>query len=146
MTRALSSTQSGVTKRSRSDGAPIMAGLRKFDQGSQMNRFSNKNRRVRASLITGLLLMIAPYRASGQPGPVESSSNIECLEHLEVPDYPPLTRTSRFQAVLTEISLLFGSIVTRLIRALDRPPTRRNLVPEHQLLVNGADLVCVPQP
>jgi hypothetical protein len=52
------------------------------------------------SLIAGLLLVIAPYPASGQPGPVESPSNIECVEHLEMPDYPPLPRQGRFQAAL----------------------------------------------
>jgi hypothetical protein len=66
-----------------------------------MNPISGKNWRVGASLIAGLFLVIAPYRASGQPGPVESPSNIECLEHLEVPDYPPLARQARIQATLT---------------------------------------------
>ena len=71
-----------------------------------MNPISGKDCRVGASLIAGLLLVIAPYRASGQPGPVESPSNIECLEHLEVPDYPPLPRQARLQAIQTVKVLL----------------------------------------
>jgi len=71
-----------------------------------MNPISGKNWRVGASLITGLLLVIAPYRASGQPGPVESPSSIECLEHLEIPDYPPLPRQARIRAIQTVKVLL----------------------------------------
>jgi hypothetical protein len=71
-----------------------------------MNSISDKNWRVGASLIAGLLLVVAPYRASGQPGPVESPSNIECLERLEIPDYPPLARTARLQATQTVKVLL----------------------------------------
>jgi hypothetical protein len=52
-------------------------------------------------LIAGLLLVIAPDRASGQPGPAESPSNIECVEHLEIPEYPPLPRTARIQTIQT---------------------------------------------
>jgi hypothetical protein len=66
-----------------------------------MNPISGKNWRARASLIAGLLLVIAPYRASGQPGPTESPSNIECLERLEIPDYPPLPRTALIRAIQT---------------------------------------------
>ena len=61
---------------------------------------------ISASLIAGLLLVVAPHRASGQPGPVESPSNIECLEHLEIPDYPPLARQARIQAIQTVKVLL----------------------------------------
>jgi hypothetical protein len=61
---------------------------------------------VGASLTSGLLLMIAPYRALGQPGPAESPTNIECLEHLEIPDYPSLARQARIQATQTVKVLL----------------------------------------
>ena len=71
-----------------------------------MNPISDKNWRASASLIVGQLLMMAPYRASGQPGPVESPSNIECLEYLEVPDYPPLPRQGRVQGIQTVKVLL----------------------------------------
>jgi hypothetical protein len=71
-----------------------------------MNPISDKNWRARASLFAGLLLVIAPYRASAQPGLAESPSNIECLMHLEVPDYPPLPRTARIQAIQTVKVLL----------------------------------------
>ncbi len=57
-------------------------------------------------LVAGLFLMIAPYRALGQPGPVESPSNIECLERLEIPDYPPLARQAQIQAIQTVKVLL----------------------------------------
>ena len=57
-------------------------------------------------LIAGLLLTIAPYRASGQPGSVESPSNIECLESLEIPDYPPLARQAQIQVIQTVKVLL----------------------------------------
>jgi hypothetical protein len=71
-----------------------------------MNPISYKNWTGGASLIAGLLLVIAPYRALGQPGPVESPSNIECLERLEIPDYPPLPRQARIQAIQTVKVLL----------------------------------------
>jgi hypothetical protein len=71
-----------------------------------MNPISDKNWRIGASLIACLLVVIAPRRASGQPEPVESPSNIECLEHLEIPDYPPLARTGRLQATQTVKVLL----------------------------------------
>jgi len=71
-----------------------------------MNPISDKNWRVGALLIAGLFLVIAPYRASGQPGPGEGSSNIECLDHLEVPNYPPLARQARVQAIQTVKVLL----------------------------------------
>ena len=80
--------------------------LRYADQESQMNPTSDKNWRAGAWLIAGLLLVIAPYRASGQPGPAESPSNIECLEHLEIPEYPPLARQARIQAIQTVKVLL----------------------------------------
>ena len=50
--------------------------------------------------------MITPYRASAQPGPAESPSNIECLERLEIPDYPPLPRQARVQGIQTVKVLL----------------------------------------
>jgi hypothetical protein len=71
-----------------------------------MNPISDKNRKAWALLIAGLLLVIAPYRALGQPAPAESPSNIECLEHLEVPDYPPLPRAASIQAIQTVKVLL----------------------------------------
>jgi hypothetical protein len=71
-----------------------------------MNPIFDKNWGVGASLIAGLLLVIAPYRALGQLRPGESPSNIECLEHLEIPNYPPLARTGRFQATQTVKVLL----------------------------------------
>ena len=80
-----------------------------------MNPISDKNWGVSASLVAGLLLMIAPYRGSGQPGPVERPSNIECLEHLEVPDYPPLARQGRFQAVQTVKVLLSDQATVKSI-------------------------------
>lgn len=66
-----------------------------------MNPTADKNRRAATLLITGLLLVVAPNRASGQPRSLESPSNIECLEHLEIPDYPPLARAGRFQGAET---------------------------------------------
>jgi hypothetical protein len=64
-----------------------------------MNPISVKHGRAGALQIAGLLLMIAPYRASGQSGPVEVPSNIGCLEHLEIPEYPPLARVARLHAI-----------------------------------------------
>jgi hypothetical protein len=67
-----------------------------------MNPISHKDWRAGASLVAGLLLMmVALYRASGQPGPAENPSNIECLERLEIPEYPPLPRTARIQVIQT---------------------------------------------
>ena len=57
-------------------------------------------------LIAGLLLAVAPYRASGQSRPGESPSNIECLERLEIPDYPLVARTARIQVIQTVKVLL----------------------------------------
>jgi hypothetical protein len=71
-----------------------------------MNPISDKNWRAGASLMAGLLLVIAPYVASGQALPMESPSNIECLERLEMPDYPPLPRTAGVQATQTVKVLL----------------------------------------
>jgi hypothetical protein len=48
-----------------------------------------------------VVLAIAPHRASGQPGPAESPSNIECVEHLEIPDYPPLALSAHIQGTQT---------------------------------------------
>ena len=61
---------------------------------------SDKNRRAGALLPAGLFLVLTPYCALGQPGPVEVSPNIECLEHLEVPVYPPLARAGRFPGTM----------------------------------------------
>src|ERR1700685_2193051 len=81
-----------------------------------MNPISDKNWSAGASsLIVGLLLMIAPYRALGQTGTVEGPSNIECLEHLELPNYPPLARTGRFQATQTVKVLLSAKATIRSI-------------------------------
>jgi len=71
-----------------------------------MNPISGKNWRRGASLIAGLLLVLAAYRASGQPGPAASPTNIECVERLEIPDYPPLPRTASIQATQTVKVLL----------------------------------------
>jgi hypothetical protein len=62
-----------------------------------MNPISDKNWRVGTSLIAGLLLVVALDRASGQPAPAEGPSNVECLERLEIPDYPPLARQANIQ-------------------------------------------------
>jgi hypothetical protein len=66
-----------------------------------MNGISSKSWRAGASLIAGLLLVTAPYRASGQAAPLEIASNIECLERLEIPDYPPVPRQARIQGMQT---------------------------------------------
>jgi hypothetical protein len=71
-----------------------------------MNPIPDKNWRLGAALTAGLLLVVAPHRALSQPGPVESPSNIECLEHLEIPDYPPLARTANIQVTQTVKVLL----------------------------------------
>ena len=68
-------------------------------------------------LISGLLIVIAPYRASGQTGPVESSSNIECVERLEIPDYPPLPRTASIQAIQTVKVLLSDRATVQSIKS-----------------------------
>lgn len=51
-------------------------------------------------LTAGLLVMIASNPASGQPNRVESPSSIECVEHLEIPDYPVLARSARTSGTL----------------------------------------------
>jgi hypothetical protein len=66
-----------------------------------MNPISGRNWRASAALIAGLLVVIAPYGASGQSLPAESPSNIECIEHLEAPDYPPLPRAAHIQVIQT---------------------------------------------
>lgn len=80
-----------------------------------MNPVSDKTWRVGASLIAGLLLVTVPHRASGQHGPAESTSNIVCLEYLEVPNYPPLARQGRFQAIQTVKVLLSGEATVQSI-------------------------------
>jgi hypothetical protein len=66
-----------------------------------MNPIVRKESRVGGWLFAGLLFVIVPSTASAQAGPAEGSSNIACLEHLEVPDYPPLPRTARIQVIQT---------------------------------------------
>ena len=67
-----------------------------------MNPIPDKKWRAGTSLIAGLLLVIAPCRALGQPSP----SNTECLDHLEVPNYPVLARQGRIEATQTVKVLL----------------------------------------
>jgi hypothetical protein len=83
-----------------------------------MNPISDNNWRTGAWLIAGLLLMIAPYRASAQPGQAESPSNIECLESLEIPDYPPLPRMARIQAIQTINVLLSDQATVQNIESI----------------------------
>jgi len=73
---------------------------------ARSEKTKTRNWRASALLIAGLLLVIAPYHASGQAGPAESPSNIGCLERLEMPDYPLLPRSARIQAVQTVKVLL----------------------------------------
>ncbi len=82
-----------------------------------MNRISGRNWRAGAPLITGLLLVIAPYRASGQAGPAESPSNIGCLERLEMPDYPPLPRQARIQGIQTVKVLLSEQAIVQTVES-----------------------------
>jgi hypothetical protein len=67
----------------------------------KMNPISDDVWRASAVIVVGMLLVAAPYRASGQPQSVDGPSTIGCLERLEVPDYPPLPRTAQIQAVQT---------------------------------------------
>lgn len=71
-----------------------------------MNPISDKNWRAGALLTVGLLLVLAPYRAAAQPGSAEDTSNIGCLERLEMPEYPPLPRAARIQVIQTVEVLL----------------------------------------
>jgi hypothetical protein len=71
-----------------------------------MNPISNKNWSAGALLTAGLLLVIAPYRAACQSGPAEDTSNIGCLERLEIPEYPSLPRQARIQVIQTVKVLL----------------------------------------
>jgi hypothetical protein len=100
-----------------------------------MNPFTNKNSTVGAAAITGLLLVVAPYRAPGQAGPVQSQSNIECLEHLEIPDYPPLARTGRIQATQTVKVLLSDQADPKIIE-ISLPEKSVNL---ERLFKEGAE-------
>jgi len=76
-----------------------------------MSPTSEENRRGGALLLAGLLLVVAGDRASGQPRPVESPSNVECLERLEIPEYPPVARAARIQAIQT-VKLLLSDQAT----------------------------------
>jgi len=76
-----------------------------------MSQFLDRNWSVGASLLGGLLLLIVPHHASGQPGPAESPSNIECVEHLEIPGYPPLARSAAVQVIQT-VKLLLSDQAT----------------------------------
>ena len=67
-----------------------------------MNPISIEKRLAGSSQITALFFAIAPHGASAQPAQQETPSNIECLERLEIPDYPPLPRTARIQAIQSE--------------------------------------------
>jgi hypothetical protein len=75
-----------------------------------MSPISDKNWRAGAPVIAGLLLAVAAYRASGQPE-VKGPSNIECLERLEIPDYPPLARMAQIQVIQT-LKVLLSDQVT----------------------------------
>ena len=76
----------------------------------------HNNWRSGASLAASLLLMVAPHRASGQPAPpVKNSSNVECVERLEIPDYPPLARMARIQVMQTVKVLLSDQAATQSI-------------------------------
>jgi hypothetical protein len=100
-----------------------------------MNPISDKNWRVGASLIAGLLVVIAPYRASGQPGPAETPSNIECLERLEIPDYPPLPRQARIQTIQT-IKVLLSDQAT--VQSIEQS-LQGKVVKLDQLFKEGAE-------
>jgi hypothetical protein len=82
-----------------------------------MNPNSGKNWRAGASVIAGLLVVIAPYRAAGQAGPVENPSNIECLERLEMPDYPPLARMARITGIQTVKVLLSDQATVQTVES-----------------------------
>ena len=82
-----------------------------------MNRISVRGWKAGAPVIAGLLLTIAPNRASGQAGSAESASNIECLERLEMPDYPLLPRTVRMQGVQTVKVLLSGQATVQSVES-----------------------------
>ena len=71
-----------------------------------MNPICDSSWKGSSWLIAGLFLVIAPYSASGQPGPAESPSNVECLERLEIPDYPILARQGGVENIQTVKVLL----------------------------------------
>jgi len=85
-----------------------------------MSQFLDRNWSVGASLLGGLLLLIVPHHASGQPGPAESPSNIECVEHLEIPGYPPLARSFRFPSTLLVKVLLSDQAALQSIEISSR--------------------------
>ncbi|MEQ1949707.1 MAG: hypothetical protein ABL995_21155 [Bryobacteraceae bacterium] len=64
-------------------------------------------------LVAGLLFVNAPYVLQGQSNSVESPSNIECLEHLEIPDYPVMAFHGRIHGTLTVKVLLSGQATVR---------------------------------
>src|SRR5437868_1523509 len=84
-----------------------------------MNPIYDKNWRAGAVLAVRLLLVVAPNRASGQPGTraMESPTNIECLERLEAPDYPPLARSARVEATQIVKVLLSDQATTQTIES-----------------------------
>lgn len=82
-----------------------------------MNRISGRSWGVGASLIAGLLLLIAPYRAPGQAETTASQSNIGCLERLEIPDYPPLPRQVRIQGIQTVKVLLSEQAIVQTVES-----------------------------
>jgi len=57
-------------------------------------------------MIASLVLVFAPYSASAQARPVETPSHIECLERMELPDYPLLPRQAHVEATQTVKVLL----------------------------------------
>ena len=82
-----------------------------------MNGISVRNWRAGVPLIAGLLFAIAPYGASGQAGLAESPSNVECLERLEMPEYPPLARQARIEGTQTVKVVLSGEGTVRTVES-----------------------------
>jgi len=95
----------------------IWGGAGRIIESSKVNPISGKNWMAGASLIAGLRVVIAPYRASGQAGPVESPSNIECLERLEMPDFPPVPRAAHIQSIQTVKVLLSDQATVRTVES-----------------------------
>jgi len=61
----------------------------------------NSGWRTAIPLIHTLLVLTVAPSASAQLGEKDSPSGIECLERLEVPNYPALPRQARIQGTLT---------------------------------------------